>query len=37
LAGGVAGGAISADTTTYARLNVAQLAMKVEARRMALD
>ena len=37
LAGGGAGGAMSADSTPYARLKVAQLALKVEAQRMALD
>ncbi len=37
LAGGGAGGAMSGDTTPYARLKVAQLALKVEAQRMALD
>ncbi len=37
LAGGSAGAAMSADTTPYARLKVAQLALKVEAQRMALD
>ncbi|MCX7384012.1 MAG: hypothetical protein NT133_21920 [Alphaproteobacteria bacterium] len=37
LAGGGAGGAMSGDATPYARLKVAQLALKVEAQRMALD
>ena len=37
LAGGGMGGSMSGDTTPYARLKVAQLALKVEAQRMALD
>ena len=37
LAGGGASGTMSGDTTPYARLKVAQLALKVEAQRMALD
>ena len=37
LAGGGMGGSTSGDATPYARLKVAQLALKVEAQRMALD
>ena len=37
LAGGGAGGSMFGDATPYARLKVAQLALKVEAQRMALD
>ena len=35
--GGGMGGGMSADATPYARLKVAQLALKVEAQRLALD
>ena len=37
LAGSGTGGSMSGDATPYARLKVAQLALKVEAQRMALD
>jgi hypothetical protein len=37
LAGGPGGASMSADATPYARLKVAQLALKVEAQRLALD
>ncbi len=36
-AGAASGGGLSTDATPFARLKVAELALKVEARRMALD